>query len=131
MRNLLRGAFLALVLAPACGATADDKSKNWVADAARGQALSERLCASCHVVRPDQARGAVASLPSFRAMTNLPKMRIFAVLVAPHRPMPNMALTRNEIADIMAYIEEIRREQAGEPATKSAPRKKPIYPSPS
>lgn len=130
MRNLLRGVALALAFALANDAAADDKQK-WVADAGRGEKLSESLCASCHVVRSDQKRGAVAGLPSFSVMAQMPNMRIFAVLVAPHRPMPNMALTRNEIADIMAYIQELRRKQTGEPPTKSTPRKKPIYPSPS
>lgn len=130
MQKFIRSIALALVLASAFGAAADDK-QDWVADAARGQKLSESLCASCHVVRPDQKRGAVAGLPSFRVMAKMPNMRIFSVLIAPHRPMPDMALTRKEIADIMAYIEDVRRKEAGQPTTKSTPRKKPIYPSPS
>lgn len=131
MKNLLQGAALTgLMMSLAFGVAADDKKK-WVADASRGKRLSEKLCASCHVVRPDQTRGVVAGVPSFRAMTDLPSQRITSILILPHAPMPNMQLTRNEIADIVAYIDDLRRKAAGEPAKNTTPRDKPMYPSPS
>ena len=131
MNNIYRGlACFAALTALAFGAAAKDEKK-WVADAARGQKLSESLCAACHVVRPDQTRSAAAGVPSFRAMTQMPKMRILGMLIEPHLPMPNMQLTRNEIADIIAYIDDLRRKASGEREPKLTPRKKPIYPSPS
>ena len=131
MKNLLQGAALTgLMMSLAFGVAADDKKK-WVADASRGKRLSEKLCASCHVVRPDQTRGVVAGVPSFRAMAELSGQRISSILISPHTPMPNMQLTRNEIADIITYIDDLRRKAAGEPAKNTTPRKKPKYLSPS
>lgn len=131
MKNLYKGAvFAALMTTLTFDVAAEDKKK-WTADASRGERLSQRLCASCHVVRPDQTSSAVAGVPSFRALADLPGQRIFSILILPHAPMPNMQLTRNEIADIVAFIDDLRRKAAGEPAKNTTPRKKPMYPSPS
>ena len=81
------------------------------------------------VLESEQA--VVAGVPSFRAMTKLPRKRINRQLISPHAPMPNMQLTLKEIADILAFVEALRREAAGEPKAAPTPRKKPIYPSPS
>ena len=131
MRSLLRcAATSAAMTILVLGAAADDK-KEWVADASRGQRLSERLCTSCHLVGSHQTSGAVASVPSFRALTDLPNRRISNTLIVPHTPMPDIQLTRNEIADIVAYIDDLRRKAAGKPPTDTTPREKPKYPSPS
>ena len=74
------------------------------ADVAHGKTVAERWCASCHVVAPEQTR-AKADAPSFediarrRAAANL---RLF--LANPYPRMPNMSLSRDEIADLVAYI---------------------------
>lgn len=81
------------------------------ADPANGKRLAERWCASCHLVAPDQARaspdaGAFASMgkePGFDAG------RLALFLLAPHPPMPSMALTRSEAADIASYIQSLAR----------------------
>jgi hypothetical protein len=45
-------------------------------------------------------------------------------------PMPNMQLTRNEIADILAYFEELRRQAKDAPsAPATQPREEPKIPS--
>ena len=94
---------------------AAERPEQFVADAARGELVAVKLCSSCHIVRPDQTRGVVAGVPSFRAMTKLPRPRINRQLITPHAPMPNMQLTLKEIADILAFVEALRREAAGEP----------------
>ena len=129
MRSLFRGTAFAIVSATLIlGAAADDK-KAWVADASRGLRLSDRLCASCHVVGRGQTGSAVVGVPSFSALAKLPDQRISSTLIMPHAPMPDMQLTRHEIADIIAYIDDLRRKAAGKPPVDSAPRKKPKYPS--
>lgn len=121
----------ALMTFSAGGLSAADKTK-WTADAARGQRLSETLCASCHIVHADRTKQVVAGVPSFRTIKELPDQRISGVLIRPHTPMPNMQLSRNEIADILAYIEALRRKAQGKPAQPAEkPRPKPTYPSPS
>ncbi len=76
------------------------------ADAANGERLAKRWCAACHVVATDQKSGntqvapfsAVAKVPGFDAA----KLALF--LLYPHPKMPDMSLTRDEAADLAAYI---------------------------
>ena len=104
-------------------------------DADRGLALSDQLCSGCHIVGSKQTSSAGAGIPSFRAIANKPAQtsaHIANVLIKPHAPMPNMQLSRFEIMDIIAYLDQLRRAEVGPPLLK--PRKralKPKYPNPS
>ncbi|MEO1207396.1 MAG: cytochrome c [Pseudomonadota bacterium] len=114
---------------------ADDK-KDWAADAARGQVLAERLCATCHVVGPTQTGAATAGPPTFASIANRPgqtRERILNVLIAPHPPMPNVQMTLHEIDDIIAYLDTMRSPQSKEPLLPVKPNQglKPVYPEPS
>ena len=131
MKSQLRSALIAASVLGVPFNAAAERPEQFVADAARGELVAVKLCSSCHIVRADQTSGVVAGVPSFRAMTKLPRQRINRQLITPHAPMPNMQLTLKEIADILAFVEALRREAAGEPGIAPAPRKKPIYPSPS
>lgn len=76
------------------------------ASVAEGRAVAERWCASCHLVSPDQET-ATDGVPSFRAVAmqgTLTGETLRAFLADPHPVMPDMALTRDEIADLAAYI---------------------------
>jgi mono/diheme cytochrome c family protein len=74
--------------------------------AANGERLAKRWCAACHVVATDQKSGntqvapfsAIAKVPGFDAA----KLALY--LLTPHPKMPDMNLTRNEAADLAAYI---------------------------
>ena len=75
------------------------------ADVAQGERIARRWCAACHVVSADQQR-ASADVPSFFDIARRrsgPDLRAF--LTDPHPRMPDMSLTREEIADLVAYIE--------------------------
>ena len=79
-----------------------------LADAANGEKLARRWCASCHVVATDQRQGNTQASP-FSAMAKIPGLnaeKIALFLLAPHPPMPDMSLSRNEAADLAAYIEK-------------------------
>lgn len=71
-----------------------------------GRVLAEKWCAECHV--PGSAsKGRSGVAPSFRAVANDPatterSVRVF--LRSPHPTMPNIALTREQVDDIVAYI---------------------------
>ncbi len=75
-------------------------------DAANGEKLAKRWCAACHIVATDQKSGntqvapfsAIAKVPGFDAA----KLALF--LLDPHPKMPDMNLSRNEAADLTAYI---------------------------
>ena len=78
------------------------------ADAANGERLARRWCASCHVVATDQRQGNTQASP-FSAMAKIPGLdaaKIALFLLAPHPPMPDMSLSRDEAADLAAYIEK-------------------------
>ncbi len=81
-----------------------------VADPAKGEIIAKRWCATCHLVSPDQ-KMASSDVPSFASLAHSKlspeALRVF--LSNPHPRMPDMDLTRSEIADIVAYIRSLDR----------------------
>lgn len=82
--------------------------------AARGEVLAKRWCAGCHVVAADQTR-ASSDAPSFFALTGetarTPES-LAAYLALPetvHGKMPDLHLSRVEIADVVAYVETLKK----------------------
>jgi mono/diheme cytochrome c family protein len=100
---LFRGAiaFLALMTFPPCA---------FAADAVKGEVIAKRWCAACHLVSSDQTQ-ANSDAPSFKAVAHkkLSSKTLTAFLTDPHPKMPDMSLTRSEIADIVAYIKGLDR----------------------
>ncbi len=94
-------AMLALAASPP-GAFADD--------AAKGEIIARRWCAACHMVAPDQV-AANSDAPTFAAIARRkePPKSLRAFLAGPHPKMPDMNLSRSEIADIVAYIGSLSR----------------------
>jgi mono/diheme cytochrome c family protein len=77
------------------------------ADVARGETLAKRWCAECHVVSPHQPR-AQADAPTFAAISasrRVPEIKLF--LGQSHPQMPDMNLSRDEIADLIAYMHSL------------------------
>lgn len=99
------------------------------ADAAHGAVIAKRWCAACHVVAADQ-RSANADAPPFAdvAVRQPDDKAIAAFLTDPHPKMPDMSLTRQEIADIVAYIRSLdprpRPRPPAEPGGKDVERPK-------
>lgn len=80
-------------------------------DAAAGEALALRSCANCHLVSDRQARPAIDGVPPFAAIARKPVLtdeNLRTYLQAPHPPMPDLSLTRGEIADLVAYIATLK-----------------------
>jgi mono/diheme cytochrome c family protein len=74
------------------------------ADAGKGETIAVRWCAACHVVAPGQKQ-AKADAPPFAAIAakrTYEDLRVF--LANPYPRMPDMSLTRDEIADLVAFI---------------------------
>lgn len=130
-------AMTALTLSILTAHAAAEADKPGQPSAGRGQQLAERLCASCHVVDAKQKRSAVVGLPSFRAIANLPgrtDTRIRNTLVQPHGQMPDAQLTIQEIEDLLAYFDTLRKKGQGNPEApekSDKERPKPTYPTPS
>ena len=99
--------------------------------AARGRELAVRLCSNCHMVDGPATAATPVGIGTFRGIANRPGQtaeRISNVLILPHMPMPDAQLTREEIQDILAYLETLRTNPDGPPLmTPASP--KPQYPS--
>ena len=76
-------------------------------DADVGRELARRWCTACHVVdREGTGTDAGPPLPSLLA--DKPSAEeIEGWLADPHPPMPNLDLSRQEINDIMAYLQSL------------------------
>lgn len=81
-------------------------------DADEGLRLAEQWCASCHAIAPGRASKAPA--PPFAAIVNergRSDAWIGTWLSTPHQLMPDLALTRAEIAALVAYFDSLRSGQ--------------------
>jgi mono/diheme cytochrome c family protein len=81
------------------------------ADARNGEQIARRWCEPCHVVAADQ-REVTGEAPPFASVARRPGFdaaRIATFLLDPHPKMPDMSLTRNEAADLAAYIATLAR----------------------
>lgn len=79
------------------------------ADPAEGRALAERWCASCHEIAPGQAGS--DQVPSFETIVRRDGRSaewIRTWLSTPHDFMPDLTLTREEIAHLVAYFDTLR-----------------------
>ena len=77
------------------------------ADIGQGAKLAQRWCATCHVVAPGQP-AAKADAPSFASISAARKVpEIAGFLMQSHPSMPDMNLTRAEIADLIAYMQSL------------------------
>jgi mono/diheme cytochrome c family protein len=81
---------------------------------ARGLAVAERACASCHIVREGGQGPAQPGVPSFSAIARhagqTPE-RLAGIIIVPHPPMPPLQLTISEIRDVVAYIRSLAPRQ--------------------
>jgi mono/diheme cytochrome c family protein len=82
----------------------------FAADPDHGETLVKRWCAACHLVAGDQ-KNATTEAPSFASVAKRPgfdEAKVAFFLLDPHPKMPNMELSRNEAADIAAYIATLK-----------------------
>ncbi|HZP70948.1 MAG TPA: cytochrome c [Pseudolabrys sp.] len=80
--------------------------QTFAADARKGETLARRWCAACHIVSSEQQRGTTQA-PPFSAIarkSGFDETALAFFLLMPHPRMPDMNLTRNEAADLAAYI---------------------------
>jgi mono/diheme cytochrome c family protein len=96
------GGIVAAVLLASAG-------ESMAADSKNGQRLAMHWCSGCHVVSPGQQQ-AYDAAPTFAkvAASGLDEGRLKAFLANPeHSRMPNLSLSRSEIADLVAYIKTL------------------------
>jgi len=80
------------------------------AASARGTQLARQWCANCHVIGNNPTGAIPQGPPSFPAIAHsgMTADDLRAFLSHPHGAMPDLALTRTEIDDLIGYIETQR-----------------------
>lgn len=94
-------------------------------DAEQGRQTAERLCTSCHVSDSSSSAVVPAGVPTLRTVANKPDQtaeRIAGMLIDPHPPMPNTRVTREEINDIVAYLQSLRKPDLKPLRQETAPK---------
>ena len=102
----MRVFFTATVLALALAALAPSEAFAF-ADARQGENIAERWCASCHLVAADQHRASADVAPFVTLARSKTDEQLAAFLTDSHPKMPNLHLSREEIADLVAYIRSL------------------------
>jgi len=76
-------------------------------DRTEGLALARRICSQCHTVDRSPAPSPNPASPRFEVIAKVPGMTAAALSVAlltPHRTMPNVMLTPEQLRNIVAHI---------------------------
>ena len=85
-----------------------------------GRVYAREVCSPCHAVTADQAsQRIVAVAPDFQTIANTPGMTATALrafLQTPHPKMPNLILSPEQSADVIAFLLSLRDRR--QPETK-------------
>jgi cytochrome c len=76
-----------------------------------GRAIAQRWCSSCHDIGAGDTRTAKDVAPTFESVSRRPKLsreHLETWIGNPHPPMPNLHLTREEIENLVDYIESLK-----------------------
>lgn len=80
-------------------------------NAKQGEEVARKVCAVCHIPRENAPRlQGTADVPTFKELAErgISAERIANTVMAPPHPMPAVPLTRQEIADVAAYIQSLK-----------------------
>ena len=77
------------------------------ADVAQGEVIAKRWCATCHVVAPDQKQASVDVSTFADAARRKSDPELAAFLTDPHPKMPDLHLSRSDIANLVAYMRSL------------------------
>lgn len=81
---------------------------------ADGRNIAVRWCSSCHDVGAGERRAANDMAPNFPSVaqrSDLTRSQLETWIGNPHPPMPNLHLTRQEIENLVDYIQSLRAPQ--------------------
>jgi mono/diheme cytochrome c family protein len=77
-----------------------------------GHELAQRWCSGCHLVDPVIQKQGSDAVPSFQAIANMKSTTaamLAVFLSTPHARMPDWQLSRQDIANVSAYILSLRK----------------------
>ena len=86
--------------------------QGWATDPSEGLDLAEQWCSSCHAIAAGRASDKQA--PSFESIVNERGRSdewIATWLSTPHEAMPDLALSREDIAALVAYLASLRQSE--------------------
>ncbi len=106
IRSITRILAFALSASAATAAWALQQPK-YVGNVAQGEKIAKHWCASCHLVAPEQKQGSADVAPFVEVARSKTDKELAAFLTDPHPKMPDMHLSRHEIADLVAYIRSL------------------------
>ncbi len=72
-----------------------------------GLSYAREACASCHAVELGEMKSPMASAPAFQSLADRPDMSrqaLGALLLSPHRTMPNLIVAPDRVDDLAAYL---------------------------
>ena len=81
-------------------------------DVANGKTMAQVWCSNCHRIFPEKRRTLRDVAPSFSSiarMRSTTEASLAAFLSTTHGGMPDLALSRQEIRDVSAYILSLRK----------------------
>lgn len=107
MKRFVQTAFFTTLL----GFAAMPASSAELGNAKNGMSLAREVCARCHLVERADRSDPLLGVPSFQEVAYSPSttelsLRVF--LRSPHKDMPNLILTDDELADVIAYIMSLK-----------------------
>jgi len=116
-RKMMRIVMLASILAASTlAANAQEAS----GDSEAGRVYAREVCSPCHAVTAEQAtQRMIAIAPDFQTIANTAGMTATALrafLQTPHPKMPNLILTPEQSADVIAFLRSLRDRR--QPETK-------------
>jgi mono/diheme cytochrome c family protein len=86
--------------------------RSWADDTTAGKEIAREVCSACHSIDLRASRSPNPKAPPFRAiaqMSSTTETSLAVFLTTSHEPMPNFALSREEIRALTAYILSLRR----------------------
>ena len=81
-------------------------------DISNGKEIAQVWCSNCHRIDPKERKTARDTAPAFSdvaRMKSTTETSLAAFLSTPHGRMPDLILSREEIADVSAYILSLRK----------------------
>jgi mono/diheme cytochrome c family protein len=109
MKSLLLCAALATVSFAAGAADAPRQGTKIYGDAARGRVVTEMWCVGCHSAGPT-VDDRIPSFPALARNLSHSEGAIRAFLMQPHKPMPPLEISTQQIEDIIVYLRSYRPE---------------------
>jgi mono/diheme cytochrome c family protein len=107
---MLRGSILAVLFL--CAAAIGPAGAEQQPNPRIGERLARQWCASCHLVVSDQRTPAPDTAPPFASIAARPNMTagvLRTIIQMPYPRMPQIALSRDEVAHVIAYILSLKR----------------------